>query len=53
MLDDAASLQIVDTSPEPIDDAGWFFLVRGDNACGTGRYETATDGSDRPTTVCP
>lgn len=42
-----------DTSPSVAPGEGRFFLVRGDNACVTGRYQTASDGSDRVTAACP
>jgi hypothetical protein len=45
-------VSLVDTSPMPLAGQGLFLLVRGSNVCGAGRYETATDGSDRETTAC-
>jgi hypothetical protein len=45
--------QLGDSSPPPAPGKGRYFLVRGINACGRGRYETASDGRDRLTTVCP
>lgn len=47
------ALQTADTTPQPAAGKGRFFLVRGENVCGDGRYETATGGRDRQTTVCP
>lgn len=38
--------------PVPSPGAGFFYLVRGDNACGQGRYETASDGRDRLSPAC-
>ncbi len=51
--DDLAALSLVDTSPPVTSGEGRFFLVRGDNGCGKGRYQTASSGRDRLTTVCP
>lgn len=52
IADNSPNTQLADCSPEPDAGRGWFFLVRGENACGKGRWETASDGSDRMTTVC-
>ncbi len=51
--DDLATTHVSDSTPTPAASQGLFFLVRGDNACGTGRYETSTAGEDRLTSVCP
>jgi len=32
---------------------GYWYLVRGRNACGSGTYGHASDGSERQTAVCP
>jgi N-acetylneuraminic acid mutarotase len=53
MWNDLSQLQAFDVSPALAADEAWFFLVRGGNVCGNGRWETASDGSDRLTTVCP
>ena len=53
LADDLADTGVVDTSPTPDPGQSRFFFVRGDNGCGAGRYRTASDGSDRPTTICP
>ncbi len=53
LADDYPSAQLADTSPDPSPGEGWFFLVRGNNACGGGRYETSSSGGDRQTTACP
>jgi hypothetical protein len=53
LADQLADTQVVDPTPPPANGEGLFFLVRGDNACGKGRYETASTGADRATTVCP
>lgn len=45
--DDVPATTLPDPSPDPAPRNGWFYLVRGANGCGTGRYETATDGRDR------
>ena len=52
LANDLADLILADTSPDPPPAAGWFYLVRANHVCGKGRYETATDGSDRDTTAC-
>ena len=51
--DDLAALVAPDTSPSLSPGEGRFFLVRGDNPCGAGRYQTAFDGRDRTSTTCP
>ena len=53
LADNAATTQISDTTPTPAAGKGRYFLVRADNACGKGRYETSTEGRDRQTSVCP
>lgn len=42
-----------DIAPPPSPGAGRFYLVRGRNPCGTGRWQTASDGRDRGTLTCP
>ncbi len=53
MASGLASATTADTTPALAPDAGRFFLVRGDNPCGAGRWETASDGRDRMTGACP
>jgi hypothetical protein len=50
---DLAVAELEDTTDDPPADAGLFFLVRGQNACGAGRYETSSAGLDRQSTACP
>ena len=50
---DVPDIPFTDPSPAPVPGNGRFLLVRGDNVCGRGRYETSSDGGDRLTTVCP
>jgi len=38
------------TSPDP--SAGFYYLVRGSNACGTGTYGTSSSGNERMTGAC-
>jgi len=33
--------------------AGFFYLVRGHNVCGSGSYGTSSDGQPRTTAACP
>ena len=40
------------TAPAPATGAAWYYLVRGSNACGTGSYGSASDGTARTTTAC-
>jgi hypothetical protein len=43
-----------DPRPDPLNGEGYYYLVRGQNACGTGTYGTATGGAERiPGTPCP
>jgi hypothetical protein len=51
--DDLSSTQVIDGTPDPATGTGRFYLVRGDNACGKGRYEVTSDGRDRLATACP
>ena len=43
----------VDLADDPASDSGYWYLVRGRNACGTGTYGIASNGSPRVTTACP
>src|SRR5262249_27246115 len=51
--DGVSGTEVFDSSTPPSPGRSWFYLVRGTNSCGRGRYETASDGSDRLSTVCP
>jgi len=43
-----------DSRPEPTAGDGYYYLVRGQNICGTGSYGAATGGAERvPGTACP
>ena len=53
MANDLHVLQVLDTSPAPMPDQIWYFLVRGQNTCGGGRYQHSSDGRDRIITACP
>jgi uncharacterized repeat protein (TIGR01451 family) len=46
----SASLSDVST---PASGSSFFYLVRGENTCGTGSYGTQSNGSPRVTTTCP
>jgi hypothetical protein len=37
--------------PDP--ETGFWYLIRGQSACGAGSYGTASDGTPRTTTTCP
>jgi hypothetical protein len=43
-----------DQRPEPLENAGYYYLIRGRNVCGTGTYGTASSGAERiPGQPCP
>jgi hypothetical protein len=43
-----------DSRPDPANGAGYYYLVRGQNACGGGTYGFATGGAERvPGSPCP
>ncbi len=52
IADDLGAQQATDTTPLPLPGAGVYFLVRAQNPCGAGRWETASDGRDRLASVC-
>ncbi len=52
LADGIEGTETADLSPRPAPGHGWFYLVRGVNRCGAGRYETATGGGDRISVVC-
>jgi hypothetical protein len=41
------------SGPDPTAGTGFWYLLRGDNACGVGSYGTASDGSLRHSNTCP
>jgi len=53
LADGLAATQIADPTPAPPSGRGLFFHVRGQNACGAGRWHTASNGQERHSTVCP
>ena len=40
-------------SETPADGAGYYYLVRGSNPCGTGGYGTDSEGLPRDSATCP
>src|SRR5262249_53117218 len=52
LVDNGSATTATDTTGTPQPGHGVFFLVRGDDACGKGRYETTSDLRDRATTAC-
>jgi hypothetical protein len=51
---DHAGTSWSDARPDPAPADGYYYLVRGGNACGTGTYGVATGGAERvPGTPCP
>jgi hypothetical protein len=43
-----------DPRPDPVEDDGYYYLVRAQNVCGAGTYGAATGGAERlPGTPCP
>jgi hypothetical protein len=43
-----------DSRPDPVGEEGYYYLVRGSNACGGGTYGAASGGAERiPGTPCP
>ena len=42
-----------DTREGPPLDDGWYYLVRGVNACGPGTFGSATDGTEHLNAACP
>ena len=51
-FDDLASPALVDTEL-PAPGTGYWYLSRGENACGVGTFGTQHNGSPRTTTTCP
>jgi len=43
----------IDDSAVPLDGEAFWYLVRGQNTCGTGTYGYTSDLSERMTSVCP
>ncbi|HJQ98860.1 MAG TPA: choice-of-anchor Q domain-containing protein [Candidatus Polarisedimenticolaceae bacterium] len=51
---DVAATSWADGRPDPLVGDGYYYLVRGQNACGGGSYGHATDGAERlPIAACP
>lgn len=51
VADDNVSITQIDgTVPPP--GSGFFYLVRGNNSCGAGRYQTGIAGADRTSPTC-
>jgi len=53
MENDLAATTVIDSSPQPLPEKGWFFLVRGQNSCGTGTYGASFSGEQRQSAACP
>ena len=51
-FDDLAGTTLVD-SAVPAPNNGFWYLSRGENACGVGSFGTRSDGSPRTSTTCP
>jgi YD repeat-containing protein len=52
-LDPASADTTASDAEVPAQDACFYYVVRGDNECGTGSYGEATGGSPRSSPVCP
>ena len=51
---DVAATSWADGRPDPVVGDGYYYLVRGQNACGAGSYGQATGGAERlPVAACP
>jgi hypothetical protein len=51
-FDDLPGASLADAAV-PADGTAFWYLSRGENACGIGTYGTRSDGSARITTTCP
>jgi hypothetical protein len=51
-FDDLAGPTLSDATP-PLPGTGFWYLSRGENACGIGTYGTHSDGTQRISTTCP
>jgi hypothetical protein len=52
--DDVPGLSSADTRPDPAEGDGYYYLVRSENACGSGSYGQSTSGLERlPGDPCP
>ena len=51
-FDNLAAASLVDAATPP-PGAGFWYLSRGQNACGTGTFGTQSNGAPRVTTTCP
>jgi hypothetical protein len=54
LANDVSTVSYGDTQPDPATGSGYYYLVRGTNACGTGSYGFDSAGGERlPTAACP
>jgi hypothetical protein len=54
LKNDAVNSSWDDQRPDPVEDDGYYYLVRGRNGCGDGTYGYATGGAERvPGVACP
>jgi hypothetical protein len=54
ILSNGATPQITDSDPNPAPGETYYYIVRGQNACGLGSYGTTSSGVERtPTVDCP
>jgi hypothetical protein len=51
-FDDLAGTSLLDTT-EPAPGAGFWYLSRGENACGNGSFGQQSNGTPRTTATCP
>ena len=49
----ATSATSLPAGPNPLAGAGFYYLVRGKNACGVGTYGFASSGAERTSAACP
>jgi hypothetical protein len=53
-VDDVVLATWDDVRPDPAEEDGYYYLVRGTNACGGGTYGAASSGAERiPASPCP
>jgi hypothetical protein len=55
LVEDEASTSWSDERGDPtVSGTGYYYIIRGENICGTGSYGTTSTGADRsPTSACP
>ena len=53
VADDLANAELTDPTPTPGAGEGRFFLVRGDNVCGSGTWGQSSNGALRTAVACP